>query len=79
MKLQLICQNMINYYGVKKKVKELFKYETKKPRWIQQPEWPIIDNRPLIFKYQKTSSEGVEQYFFYDSYTGETRIIEQVE
>ena len=63
----------------KKKVKELFKYETKKPRWIQQPEWPIIDNRPFIFRYQKTSPEGFEQYFFYDPYTGKTRIIEQVE
>ena len=63
----------------KKSVKEIFKYETKIPRWIQQPEWPIVDNRPLVFKYQKTSSEGVEQYFFYDPYTGETRIIEQVE
>ena len=40
----------------KKRVKENFQYETKIPRWIQQPEWPIVDNRPLVFKYQTKGS-----------------------
>lgn len=63
----------------KAKIKELFKYNTKKPDWIQQPEWPIIDGRPLIFSYQETDKEGLEKYYFYDESNNQQVIIEQCE
>lgn len=63
----------------KLKVKELFKYIDKKPNWIQEPEWPIIDGQPLIFRRQETADEGFERYYFYDERTGKEVIIEQCE
>jgi len=33
----------------KQRVKELFRYTDKPPRWIQGADWPIRDGRPLIF------------------------------
>ncbi|MGN0807252.1 MAG: hypothetical protein ACI4MN_02265 [Candidatus Coproplasma sp.] len=61
----------------KSKIKELFKYDTKKPDWIQQPEWPIIDGRPLIFSHQETDEEGFEKYYFYDELSKQQVVIMQ--
>jgi hypothetical protein len=33
----------------KAKIKEMFIYVNKPPRWMQNPEWPIFDGKPLIF------------------------------
>jgi len=63
----------------KAKVKELFKYVDKKPNWIQEPDWPIIDKRPLIFTHQETVQDGFEKYYFYDERTSKEVIIEQCE
>ena len=63
----------------KAKIKQLFKYEKSWPRWIQSPEWPIINGMPLIFKKQindKRDSEKVD-FIFYDPDTGEEHIITQ--
>lgn len=37
---------------IKHKIDELFKYQSKPPRWIQNPEWIIKNNRPLFFLHQ---------------------------
>ena len=34
---------------IKEKIKELFKYQTKPPKWIQNPAWPIKNEQPLFF------------------------------
>jgi len=31
------------------KFKEYFQFDKKPPKWIQNPEWPIIDDKPLFF------------------------------
>lgn len=61
------------------KVKELFKCKDKKPVWIQAPEWPVIDGRPLIFSHQRTEENGSVRYYFYDELTNKEEIIEQCE
>lgn len=63
----------------KSRVKELFKYTDKKPNWIQEPDWPIVDGQPLIFSHQETAQEGFEKYIFYDERTNKEVIIEQCE
>ncbi|MBP9596108.1 MAG: hypothetical protein KBE24_04945 [Fusobacteriaceae bacterium] len=34
---------------IKKNIEQLFKYQTKPPQWIQNPDWPIKKNKPLFF------------------------------
>jgi hypothetical protein len=34
---------------IKQRVKELFRYADKPPRWIQAADWPIRNGRPLVF------------------------------
>ncbi|BAP32655.1 uncharacterized protein CHSO_3618 [Chryseobacterium sp. StRB126] len=34
---------------IKQRYAELFRYQTKPPKWIQNPEWPIQNNSPLFF------------------------------
>ena len=51
----------------KEKVKELFVYESKPPRWIQEPEWPvdIKGGVPLKFLYMSWNKRLEEaEYFF---------------
>lgn len=64
---------------LKDKIKNLFKYETKPPRWIQDPEWPIVEGIPLVFKSQskeKTNDERV-LYQFYNPINNEEMVIVQ--
>ncbi len=62
---------------IKNKIKEMFKYDTKPPRWIQDPEWPIIDGKPLIFKSQTKEKLDDERvyYTFYNPETKEEQIV----
>ncbi|NLB61286.1 MAG: hypothetical protein GX802_02500 [Clostridiales bacterium] len=64
---------------LKEKLKSLFKYDNKPPRWIQDPEWPIVNGEPLIFKSQTKERKDDERVFytFYHPKTGEETIIEQ--
>ncbi len=34
---------------IKEKINVLFKFHKKSPKWIQSPNWPIENNRPLYF------------------------------
>lgn len=63
----------------KEKVKALFKYDKTYPRWIQDPEWPIVNGKPLVFSHQeKAKGEDIRTYYyFYDEDTKEEKVIEQ--
>jgi hypothetical protein len=56
------------------KLKELFKCDGSLPKWIQNPEWPIKGNKPMIFREQKNKNDGCLYYFYDDE---EEVIIEQ--
>ena len=50
---------------------------TKYPRWIQTPDWPVSNGRPMRFVSQeKANPEGIS-YLFEDIETGEQRIVFQ--
>ena len=55
---------------------EKFSYEQKPPRWLQAPEWPLDNNIPLKFIKQQSIESGMK-YYFYNTKTKETKIIEQ--
>ncbi|MDR3292743.1 MAG: hypothetical protein LBT20_01405 [Clostridiales bacterium] len=65
----------------KKRQKELFRYDDKPPRWIQNCEWAFNEKgEPMVFRYQKEIQEGAFTkflYYFYDPLTGETVEVEQ--
>ena len=63
----------------KEKVRALFKYDKTYPRWIQNPEWPIVNDKPLVFSRQEKAKDGDIRtyYYFYDEDTKEQMVIEQ--
>lgn len=61
----------------KRELRSLFHLSPQKyPRWIQDPEWPMGTNSPMLFAGQKRSGELVE-YFFEDADTKEQKIVKQ--
>lgn len=65
----------------KEKVRALFKYDKTYPRWVQSPEWPIVNGKPLVFSHQEKAKDGDIRtyYYFYDEDTKEETVIEQFE
>lgn len=68
---------------IKDRLKELFKYLDKPPKWIQSPDWPIRDGKPLIFIGQ-LSVDAPElfhdrgaAYLFYDPGKGDFETVAQ--
>ena len=65
----------------REKIKSLFKYENKPPKWLQNPEWPIVNGKPLIFQYQTGDVDDqlvpLIQYYFYNPDTNENTVITQ--
>lgn len=63
----------------KERVKELFKYDKTYPRWIQSPEWPIVNGKPLVFSHQEKVKDDDfhTYYYFYNEDTKEQTVIEQ--
>ena len=48
-----------------KEFKKNFHYEKKPPEWLQNPEWPIVNGIPYVFKKQE-KGRYEEIYYFYD-------------
>ena len=65
----------------KEKIKALFKYDKTYPRWVQSPEWPIVNGKPLVFSHQQKAKGGDIRtyYYFYDEDTKKETVIEQFE
>ena len=55
----------------KRIIASLFKCKNKKPRWIQEPEWPVCCGKPTIFAEEFCDSEGKKHYIFEDQFSGE--------
>ena len=61
----------------KEQIKQLFHVtDNKRPRWIQNAEWPAGKNSPMKYLYRKSISDGSE-YYFEDVDTGAVRKIVQ--
>ncbi len=65
----------------KEKIKALFKYDKTYPRWVQSPEWPIVNGKPLVFSHQQKAKGGDIRtyYYFYDEDTEKETVIVQFE
>ena len=63
----------------KREIRRLFKFDERPPRWIQEPQWPIVDGKPFIFSFQETDKNDVEHelYYFYDPHTKEKIVVDQ--
>ncbi|MCJ7932553.1 MAG: hypothetical protein MUW56_02690 [Chryseobacterium sp.] len=67
---------------IKQRYTELFKYLTKPPEWVQNPNWPIKDNKPLFFLGQieikncDLFDDGCV-YLFVDQETGAIESVKQ--
>jgi len=62
-------------------LKELFRYHTKPPRWIQHPQWIIKEGKPLFFLEQfeiKDCQLFLDNGFAYLFVNGENGAIETV-
>lgn len=59
----------------KEKMRELFPGK-KRPFWIEGPEWPVNNGKPMIYISRKVDGD-LFQYIFEDPETGERRIVEQ--
>jgi len=66
------------------RLKELFRYHKKPPKWIQNPSWPITENGPMFFLGQikldncEHFHDEAAVYVFLDPTTGETRNVIQM-
>ena len=49
---------------IKNRIKQDFKYDKTPPRWIQDPEWPIVNGVPLIFKEQSKMTLEDERVYY---------------
>lgn len=69
----------------KKRIREDFKYDKRPPVWLQNPEWPIINGKPMRFRYQDKNPDRPYEgylpdeinYYFYDPENGENITIIQ--
>ena len=93
--LDILCENFLNDQIISKapegltktekiawcknRIKELFQYDKSLPRWIQNPEWPIINGRPLVFRKQTTNKMVKDKvdFIFYNPDTEEEHIVTQ--
>jgi len=49
---------------IKDKIKSLFLFDKKPPKWIQEPEWPLEDGKPLVFMKQTKELLNDERVFY---------------
>ena len=68
---------------IKERLKEYFIYLDKPPKWIQGPDWPIRDGKPLIFIGQlpvdapELFHDRGAAYLFYDPGKGDFETVAQ--
>lgn len=68
---------------IKKNIDQLFNYQTKPPKWIQNPNWLIRDDRPMYFLGQLEIKNCVKfhddgcVYLFMDTETGNIETVKQ--
>lgn len=68
---------------MKQRYAELFKYQTKPPKWIQNPDWLIKDDKPLFFLGQfeikncNLFHDNGSVYLFVDPETGNIETVKQ--
>ena len=67
---------------LKERLLKEFRFASQPPEWIQNPEWPIVEGRPLVFLGQ-LEVEGyfhdeAAVYVFHDPETGECQTVIQV-
>jgi len=63
---------------VKARLKEYFQCEKSWPRWIQEPEWPFCNGKPM--KFVKTVAKIRGEWYchhFIDIETGEEKVVEE--
>lgn len=69
---------------VKERFLELFRYQIKPPKWIQNPNWIIKNNKPLFFLGQfeikncDIFHDDGAVYLFVDEETGEIETVKQL-
>lgn len=69
----------------KKRINEMFLFENRPPKWMQNPDWPIVDGIPLIFVKQDGDPDNVAlsnfqdriNYTFKNPISGEYIVVEQ--
>lgn len=63
---------------LKERIKTVFMIENarKHPHWIQEPEWPFYDDRPMRFVSEERNGE-LFTYYFVDDITNARVIVEQ--
>ncbi|MFA7179334.1 MAG: hypothetical protein WC075_05355 [Dehalococcoidales bacterium] len=63
------------------RIANMFKVEKDYPKWLQNPEWPILNGVPLVFKSQSHTIDNKSteciKYYFYHPETNEETIVEQ--
>ena len=68
---------------IKERLKEYFKYVDKPPKWIQNPDWPIRDGKPLVFVGQLSINapelfhDKGAAYLFFDPTKGDFETVAQ--
>ena len=58
------------------KIKKDFHLDTKRPSWLQEPEWPLYNGKPMKFISQSKKGE-FKFYKFQDIETGEECVVKQ--
>ena len=66
----MISTNLRRATTFKKIIKEYFICMDKHPKWLQEPDWPIVDNIPAMFLGQldisKLKHDTTYLYIFWD-------------
>ncbi len=68
-----------------KKIRAIYQYKEKPPRWLHNPEWPLIQGKPLVFVEQdgepndilNSKYDNKINYYFRDDISNEMIIITQ--
>jgi len=68
---------------IRQRLREYFKYVEKPPKWVQSPDWPIHDGRPLVFIGQLSINapelfhDQGAAYLFFDPASGTFETVAQ--